>query len=136
LNIIGRWITVGVVALIALVALFMWGMPRYRIYRQELRGQAALREANWDRQILVASARAKAESDSIEAWGRLSAARLDNVRDSVQAVGEAAAHRIIGENLNDERLRYLWIKSMERGQASVIYVPTEAGLPILEARPR
>ena len=33
-------------------------------------------------------------------------------------------------------LRYLWIHAMENEKATVIYIPTEAGLPILEAGKR
>lgn len=121
---------------VLLIGVAMWGLPHYRVYKQTLRGQADLREAEWSRQIMVAQARAQAESDSIRAFGTLAAARLENLRDSVQAMGEAAANRIIGEELTDERLRYIWIKGMERGGSQVIYIPTEAGLPLLEARPR
>ena len=47
----------------------------------------------------------------------------------------AKANEIIGGSLkgNEEYLRYLWIDNLEKGNNSVIYVPTEAGLPILEA---
>ena len=30
----------------------------------------------------------------------------------------------------------LWIENLDKGQNSVIYIPTEAGLPILEAGKR
>jgi hypothetical protein len=50
----------------------------------------------------------------------------------------AEANRIIGESLkgNESYLRYLWIQNLESGSNSVVYVPTEAGLPILEAGKR
>ena len=57
-----------------------------------------------------------------------------------RAKGVAEANKIIGEGLkgNEEYLRYLWIMSLEHVAASsngstVVYVPTEANLPILEA---
>ena len=37
---------------------------------------------------------------------------------------------------NEAYLRYLWIQNLESGSNSVVYVPTEAGLPILEAGKR
>ena len=58
-------------------------------------------------------------------------------RPFARAKGVAAANKIIGDSLhgNEAYLRYLWIDGLrEHGKgAAVIYVPTEAGLPILEA---
>ena len=34
---------------------------------------------------------------------------------------------------NDAYLRYLWVQGLQDGSSEVIYIPTEAGLPILEA---
>lgn len=55
-----------------------------------------------------------------------------------RAKGVAEANKIIGDSLkgNEAYLRYLWIHSLENTQNSVIYVPTEANLPILEAGKR
>ena len=40
-----------------------------------------------------------------------------------------------GESLknNESYLRYLWIQGLQDGTSEVIYIPTEANLPILEA---
>ena len=55
-----------------------------------------------------------------------------------RAVGVAKANKIIGDSLkdNEQYLRYLWIDSLQQTQNQIIYVPTEAGLPILEAGKR
>jgi hypothetical protein len=52
----------------------------------------------------------------------------------------AEANKIIGEGLrgHEEYLRYLWIMALEHVAAApngstVVYVPTEANLPIMEA---
>jgi hypothetical protein len=47
----------------------------------------------------------------------------------------ARANEIIGSSLkgNEAYLRYLWIMGMQTNQMQVVYVPTEANLPILEA---
>jgi len=52
--------------------------------------------------------------------------------------GIRLANRIIGQSLrnNEDYLRYLWIHNLESAEqhgAQIIYVPTEANLPILEA---
>ena len=56
----------------------------------------------------------------------------------IRAKGVAKANMIIGESLknNGSYLRYLWIQTLNDNPQNVIYVPTEAGLPILEAGKR
>lgn len=113
-----------VLAVIILIGVVLFGWPKYRVWQRELRGQAALAEASWDRQILVEQANAEKEA----------ALRLAE-RDSIQALGVAAANRILGESLqgNEAYLRYLWIQGLQDRNSEVIYVPTEANLPLLEA---
>ena len=56
-----------------------------------------------------------------------------------RAEGVAKANKIIGDSLkgNESYLRYLWINGLsEKDNNTVIYVPTEANLPILEAGKR
>lgn len=51
-----------------------------------------------------------------------------------RAGGVAKANEVIGKSLqgNEAYLRYLWIQELNQS-GHVIYVPTEANLPILEA---
>ena len=52
-----------------------------------------------------------------------------------RARGVAQANEIIGNSLqnNELYLHYLWIQNLHDGKNDVIYVPTEAGIPIMEA---
>lgn len=52
-----------------------------------------------------------------------------------RAKGVAKANQIIGDSLknNEDYLRYLFVNNLEHTSNQVIYVPTEANLPILEA---
>lgn len=120
-----KMVVVGVVAVMALVASMMFALPKYRVWQRALSGEALLREAEWSRQIKIQEANADME-----------AAKLLATRDSLQAMGVASANRILGESLkdNEEYLRYVWItQGLATGNHDVIYVPTEANLPILEA---
>lgn len=112
------------IAIALLILLPMWGLPKYRVYQQRLSGEAALAEAESSRQIATAEARAKMESAKLLAEAEVERAR-----------GVAQANQIIGESLkgNESYLRYLWIQGLQEGKNEVIYIPTEAGLPILEA---
>lgn len=118
-------LTVG--GTVFLIALIMWGAPRYNVWQQELAGKAELRRAEWNRQIQVQEAEAKKDS-------AVSLAEAEVLR----AKGVAEANTIIGDSLkdNDAYLRYLWIQGLQDGSSEVIYVPTEAQLPILEAGKR
>ena len=114
-----------VILLAAIIGIPMWGMPHYRVYSQTLNGEAVLREAEFSRQVAVEEAKAKLESSKLQAQAEVERAK-----------GVAEANRIIGDSLsgNDDYLRYLWVQSLENGtQPTIVYVPTEAGLPIMEA---
>ena len=52
-----------------------------------------------------------------------------------RAKGVAKANKIIGNSLkgNEDYLRYLWVNNLQNEHNQVIYIPTEANMPILEA---
>ena len=114
-------IGVGVVALIVILI----GYPQYRVYSQRLSGEAALAEAQSSRQVAILEARAKKES-------AISLADAEVIR----ATGAAKANAILQNSLGGPEgyLRYLQIQALESSKASLIYVPTEAGLPVTESR--
>jgi regulator of protease activity HflC (stomatin/prohibitin superfamily) len=107
-----------------IVAVGLVGCPKYRVWQKGLKGKATLAEADWDRQVAVKEAEAKKEAAIA-----LAAAEVE------RAKGVAEANKIIGDSLkgNDDYLRYLWIQGLQDGSSEVIYVPTEAQIPILEA---
>ena len=115
---------IGVLFLAGVIALGMWGLPKYKVYKLRLTGEAHLRQAEWDRKIAIQEANAKMESAKL-----LASAEVE------RAKGVAKANEIIGQSLKDNEayLRYLWIQGIHEGDNEVIYVPTEANLPILEA---
>jgi hypothetical protein len=117
----GRDVGIGVFCVIALM---MGGCPHYTVWQQGLAGRAALERAMQDRQIKVQEAQAKLDSAKMLAESEV-----------IRAGGVAKANTIIGDSLknNEAYLRFMWISNLENGGNQVIYVPTEAGLPILEA---
>lgn len=102
----------------------MWGYPAYRVYEQRKAGEAMLAHAQASKEVAVAEAKALMESADFKAQAEVK-----------RAEGVAKANKIIGDSLkeNEAYLRYLWINGLESNNPTVIYVPTEAGLPILEA---
>jgi regulator of protease activity HflC (stomatin/prohibitin superfamily) len=118
-------ILLGTVGAIIAFGLLLLVWPQYRVYSQRLAGEAALAEAQSSRQVAILEARARKES-------AISLAQAEVIR----AEGAAKANRILQDSLGgpDGYLRYLQIQALEETKASLIYVPTEAGLPIVEAR--
>lgn len=131
---------------ILLVILALWAWPKYRVYKLELDGIAALKEAEWSKQILIEEAKAKEQASLMQAKAKVTLAEAEGRAQVVRAKAEgqadierakaaAEANRIIGESLknNEQYLRYVWIKGLQDGKGERIYIPTEAGMPILEA---
>lgn len=110
--------------LVASITIYAFTAPPYRVWSKELAGKAELKQAEWNRQITIEEAQANLEAEKLNAQAEVA-----------RAVGVAEANEIIGESLkeNEAYLRYLWVKGLTDGSSEVVYVATEAGLPILEA---
>lgn len=105
----------------------MWGCPHYNVYSSRLDGEAKLAHAQYEREVQVRDAQGKYEASSLLAKAEVERAK-----------GVAEANKVIGTSLkgNEAYLRWLYIEGLKEKTGEVIYVPTEAGLPILEAGKR
>lgn len=101
-----------------------WVQPNYNVWQQEKEGQAAFAKAESTRKITV-----------LEAQAKLDSAKMLADAEVARAVGVAKANEIIGKSLegNELYLHYLWINNLHEGRNDVIYIPTEAGIPLMEA---
>ena len=99
--------------------------PLYNVWRKELSGKAQLRQAEWNKKVLVEEAKAHKESAKLLAEAEVERAK-----------GVAESNEVIANGLkdNEEYLKYLYITTLKDLNTQLIYVPTEAGLPILEAK--
>ncbi len=114
-------ISMGVIV----ISLGLWGCPQYQVYEQKLTGEAELARATYNRQVKVREAESVKESSTLLAEAEVERAK-----------GVALANKIIGDSLkgHEEYLRWLYIEGLkENKNSSIVYIPTEAGLPILEA---
>jgi len=122
-----RLVAIGFGILVIMI-LVIWGLLAagqvYGVWASSKQGEARLAEATYSRQIAVKEADAKAAA-AVE----LAKAEI------IRAKGVAISNKIIGQSLNKNEayLRYLWIQTLDSQYNKVIYVPTEANLPILEA---
>lgn len=106
--------------------------------------------AEWQGDIKKAELKAKGEAELLEsesskkiavegAKAQLESAKLLSQAEVERAKGVAEANKIVGDSLkgNEAYLRYLYIDGLkDKDNVTTIYVPTEAGLPILEAGKR
>ncbi len=120
----------GVICSIFVIGGAMIGCPQYGVYTQKMEGEALLAHAEYSKKVQVQ-----------DAMGKLEAAKSLALAEVERAKGVAEANKIIGSSLknNEDYLRYLWIHNLDEAQKTgtqVIYVPTEANLPILEASKR
>ena len=119
---IATW-KIGVAAILA-GGLIFYGLPTYKVWQQNKAGEAELARAEQNRQIAIQEARAKEES----------AKSLANA-EIIRAEGIAEANRIIGDSLknNDAYIHYLWVEALRETRNAIVYIPTEAGIPVTEA---
>lgn len=120
----------GIACLFICLVLVMWGYfsfasPYLHVWQQSKLGEAELARADSNRQIATCEALAKKESAKALAEAEV-----------IRAEGVAKANKIIGDSLtgNEGYLRYLWIQGLQTNQMQVVYVPTEANLPIMESQ--
>ena len=117
----------GIVALaiisLAVIVGRMFGLPLYNVWQQEMSGKAELAKAEQNRQIKIEEAKANLEAEKLNAQAEVERAK-----------GAAEAIRIENGSLTPTYIQYLWVRQQNNVPNKVIYIPTEANLPILEAK--
>jgi len=93
--------------------------------------------AEWDGRSELAKSEYSKQVQIQEAKGKEDAAKYLANAEIARAHGVAESNKIIGDSLknNEAYLRWLYIEVLkDQTGTQRIYIPTEAGLPILEAR--
>lgn len=112
------WVTIGVLVLCGLIALGMVGCPKYGVWQQGLVGKARLARAGQERKILVEQAQAELDAAEIRVK-------------AITTIGQAA------KDFPEYRLQEFmgaFAEALQDGKIQkIIYVPTEANIPIMEA---
>jgi regulator of protease activity HflC (stomatin/prohibitin superfamily) len=124
---LGSWLTLGVVVIVLLAGALV-GLPTYNVYSKQMAGRAAYEQAVQDRRIRV-----------LEAQAALDSARLTAQAEVERARGANEANRIMADALGgpEAYLRWSYINMLQETAGKegrqTIYIPTEAGMPILES---
>lgn len=115
-------IAVGLLAILGIAAL-LFGYPKYRVWSQEMEGKAEFAKAEQNRRIKIEEAKANLEAEKLNAQAEVERAK-----------GAAAAIKIENGALTDKYIQYLWVRQQNNlNDKTVIYIPTEGNLPLLEA---
>jgi len=123
--------------LVSLSLVSCWDWNREQALKDaENQGKAILFKSENSKKALIEQAKAENESATLHAEARIKIAKAQAQAEIERAYGVAKANEIIGNSLkgNSEYLRYLMIQGLNDSKGERIYIPTEAGLPILEAR--
>lgn len=116
-------IVIRAIVFFALMAVGLVGCPRYKVYYQQMQGQAELARAEQNRRIKIEEAKANLEAEKLNAQAEIERAK-----------GAAEAIRIENGSITPTYIQYLWVRQQTAlNEKTVIYIPTEANLPILEA---
>ena len=116
------WALIVAASLMVLAAL-IFGVPVYRVWASSKRGEAEYVRAEQNRKIRVEEAKANLEAEKLNAQAEIERAK-----------GAAEAIRIENGSITPAYIQYLWVRQQNANTNNkIIYIPTEAGLPVLEA---
>lgn len=102
------------------VAMF-WGIPQWNVWRAGLSGEAVLMRAEQTKKVMIETARAERDAATLRA-------------EAIAIMGEAA--KKYPEYRQQEFIQAFGEALREGEIQQIIYVPTEASIPIIEAGKR
>lgn len=116
--------TVVVWAIMIVVFGGMYGYPQYNVWQQEMSGKAEFAKAEQNRRIKIEEARANLEAEKLNALAEIERAK-----------GAAEAIKIENGSITPAYIQYLWVRQQGNlNDKTVVYIPTETNLPILETQ--
>ncbi len=110
-------------AIIAVIISTMFFIPRYLVWQQDMQGRAEFARAEQNRKIKIEEAKANLEAEKLNAQAEIERAK-----------GAAEAIKIENGSLTPAYIQYLWVRQQDNIPNKVVYIPTEANLPILEVK--
>ncbi len=114
------WAVGGIILFIVAMAFIR---PWYNVWCQEMEGKAEFAKAEQNRKIKIEEAKANLEAEKLNAQAEIERAK-----------GAAEAIRIENGSITPTYIQYLWVRQQsDLSNKTVIYVPTETNLPILES---
>lgn len=116
-------IVLSIFGVLLFIAVGMFGIPAYNVWSQEMEGKAEFAKAEQNRKIKIEEAKSNLEAEKLNAQAEVERAK-----------GAAEAIKIENGSITPTYIQYLWVRQQNlNANNKIIYIPTEAGLPILEA---
>ena len=116
-------IVLGAAILAAVIIGAAFLLPWYNVWQQEMAGRAEFAKAEQNRKIKIEEAKANLEAEKLNAQAEVERAK-----------GAAEAIRIKNGSITPTYIQYLWVRQQSNlNDKTVIYIPTESNLPILES---
>lgn len=116
-------ITLAIVGVALFIVAMLFIVPWYNVWQQEMAGKAEFAKAEQNRKIKIEEARANLEAEKLNAQAEIERAK-----------GAAEAIRIENGSLTPTYIQYLWVRQQsDLSNKTVIYIPTETNLPLLES---
>ena len=116
-------IVLGAAILAAVIIGAAFLLPWYNVWQQEMAGRAGVAKAEQNRKIKIEEAKANLEAEKLNAQAEVERAK-----------GAAEAIRIENGSITPTYIQYLWVRQQSNlNDKTVIYIPTESNLPILES---
>ena len=113
----------GVVAVVVFTIGMAFIRPWDNVWSQEMEGKAEFAKAEQNRKIKIEEARANLEAEKLNAQAEIERAK-----------GAAEAIKIENGSITPTYIQYLWVRQQsDLSDKTVIYIPTETNLPILES---
>lgn len=113
----------GLAGIVVLVIAMAFIRPWYNVWSQEMEGKAEFAKAEQNRKIKIEEAKANLQAEKLNAQAEIERAK-----------GAAEAIRIENGSITPTYIQYLWVRQQaDLSDKTVIYVPTESNLPILES---
>lgn len=113
----------GIAGIVLFVIALAFIRPWYNVWSQEMEGKAEFAKAEQNRKIKIEEAKANLEAEKLNAQAEIERAK-----------GAAEAIRIENGSITPTYIQYLWVRQQsDLSNKTVIYVPTETNLPLLES---
>lgn len=118
-----KFVILPIIAFILLTIGCFIALPYYNVCEQEMSGKAEFAKAEQNRKIKIEEAKANLEAEKLNAQAEIERAK-----------GAAEAIKIENGSITPTYIQYLWVRQQANlNDKTVIYIPTETNLPILEA---
>lgn len=116
-------IILSIIGAVLIIGSLFFVIPWYNVWQQEMSGKAEFAKAEQNRKIKIEEAKANLEAEKLNAQAEIERAK-----------GAAEAIRIENGSLTPTYIQYLWVRQQSNlNNKTVVYIPTEGNLPILEA---